>query len=131
MERSTRFEAESLDRLIERFQAHGLETLNLGYICFRFSPALREINLVSVLTKISRMLHEKEDVYVQDGKHTSWHFNFYASFIQYLMNRNIKFELYYMRQGRTWLEKLNLAILCRQLGSYRRAYEKKIPQYTN
>ena len=53
-------------------------------------------------------------------------FNFYAGFIQYLVNRNIKFELYYSKKGKNWKERLNLALLCRQLGSYRRAYEKKL-----
>ena len=123
---SAHFEAESLDKLVNRFQRNGLETLNLGYICFRFTPALKEMNLISVLTKIRTMLRSKDDITVDDSYRTSWHFNFYAHFIQYLMNRNIKFEMYYVRKGRTWLEKLNLAILCRQLGNYQKDYEKKL-----
>lgn len=126
MDRSARFEAESLEKLIDRFQKNGLETLNLGYICFRFTPALKEMNLISVLTKIRTMLRSKDDVKVDDTYCTNWHFHFYAHFIQYLMNRNIKFEMYYVRKGRTWLEKLNLAILCRQLGSYQKDYAKKL-----
>ena len=115
MDGSARFEAESLDALIQRFQRNGLETLNLGYICFRFSPALKEMNLISVLTKITNMLRSKDDIKVDDSYRTNWHFNFYAHFIQYLMNRNIQFEMFYVRKGRTWLEKLNLSILCRHI----------------
>ena len=126
MEKTAQFSVESVDSLVQRFQANGLETINLGLLCFRFAPALREMNLISVLTKISRMIQTKKVAQVEDSCITGWYFNFYAGFIQYLVNRNIKFELYYSKKGKDWKERLNLALLCRQLGSYRRAYEKKL-----
>ncbi len=126
MENTVQFNANTLDHLIERFRVNGLETVNLGLICFRFSPALNGMNLVSVLTKISKMLQTKDVAQVDGSRNTGWHFNFYAGFIQYLVNRNIKFELYYTRKGRNWKERLNLALLCRQLGNYRREYERRL-----
>ncbi len=91
MEKTAQFNVESVDSLIERFRANGLETINLGLLCFRFAPALKEMNLISVLTKISKMLQTKKVAQVEDSHITSWYFNFYAGFIQYLVNRNIKF----------------------------------------
>ncbi len=126
MEKTAQFNAESVDSLVERFQANGLETINLGLLCFRFAPALNGMNLISVLTKISRMIQTKKVSQVEDSPITNWYFNFYAGFIQYLVNRNIKFELYYIKQGKSWRERFNLALLCRQLGHYRREYEKKL-----
>ena len=93
MEKTAQFSVESVDSLVQRFQANGLETINLGLLCFRFAPALREMNLISVLTKISRMIQTKKVAQVEDSCITGWYFNFYAGFIQYLVNRNIKFEL--------------------------------------
>lgn len=126
MERTAQFNAESVDSLIERFRVSGLETINLGLICFRFVPALDGMNLISVLTKISKMIQTKKVAQVEDSFITGWYFNFYAGFIQYLVNRNINFEVYYSKKGKNWKERLDLALLCRQLGSYRRAYEKKL-----
>ena len=126
MEKTAQFNVESVDSLIVRFRANGLETINLGLLCFRFAPALKEMNLISVLTKISRMIQTKKVAQVEDSCITGWYFNFYAGFIQYLVNRNIKFELYYSKKGKNWKERLDLALLCRQLGNYRKAYEKKL-----
>lgn len=126
MERTTQFNAESVDSLIERFRVNGLETINLGLICFRFAPALNGMNLISVLTKISNMLQSKKVSQVEDSSITNWYFNFYAGFIQYLVNRNIKFEMYYSKKGKNWKQRLNLALLCRQLGNYRREYERRL-----
>ena len=72
------------------------------------------------------MIQSKKIAQVEDSFITSWYFNFYAGFIQYLVNRNIKFEVYYSKKGKNWKERLDLALLCRQLGNYRRAYEKKL-----
>ena len=124
MEKTAQFNVESVESLIDRFRVNGLETINLGLLCFRFAPALKEMNLISVLTKISKMLQTKKVAQVEDSHITSWYFNFYAGFIQYLVNRNIKFELYYSKKGKNWKERLDLALLCRQLGNYRKAYEK-------
>ena len=126
MEKTAQFHVESVDSLIERFRLNGLETINLGLLCFRFAPALKEMNLISVLTKISKMLQTKKVSQAEDSHITNWYFNFYAGFIQYLVNRNIKFELYYSKKGQNWKERLELALLCRQLGNYRREYEKKL-----
>ena len=126
MERTTQFNEESVDSLIERFRVSGLETINLGLLCFRFIPALNGMNLNSVLIKISTMIQTKKIAQVEESFITSWYFNFYAGFIQYLVNRNIKFEVYYSKKGKNWKERLDLALLCRQLGNYRRAYEKKL-----
>ncbi len=126
MEKTAQFNVESVDSLIERFKVNGLETINLGLLCFRFAPALNGMNLISVLTKISKMLQTKKVAQVEDSSITGWYFNFYAGFIQYLVNRNIKFELYYSKKGKNWRERLDLALLCHQLGNYRRAYEKKL-----
>jgi len=126
MQGTAKFNTESVESLIERFQARGLETINLGLICFRFMPALKEMDLISVLTKISNMLQTRTVRQVEDSSITNWYFNFYAGFIQYLVNRNIKFELYYTKKGKSWRERFNLSILCRQLGHYRRAYEQKM-----
>ena len=52
MEKTAQFSVESVDSLVERFRANGLETINLGLLCFRFAPALKEMNLISVLTAI-------------------------------------------------------------------------------
>lgn len=124
MERTAQFNVESVDSLIERFRVNGLETINLGLLCFRFVPALNGMNLISVLTKISKMLQTKQVVQVEDSHITNWYFNFYAGFIQYLVNRNIRFELYYSKKGKNWKERLNLALLCRQLVNYRKSYER-------
>ena len=126
MEKTAQFNVESVDSLIERFKVNGLETINLGLLCFRFAPALNGMNLISVLTKISKMLQTKKVAQVEDSSITGWYFNFYAGFSQYLVNRNIKFELYYSKKGKNWRERLDLALLCHQLGNYRRAYEKKL-----
>ena len=119
------FSTQSVERLVERFEANGLETLNLGMVCFRFHPALKGMNLVSVLTKISSMIKNKKIDQIEDSRITNWYFNFYAGFIQYLVNRKIKFELYYIKKGRGWKERINLFLLCQQLGNYQRAYERK------
>lgn len=124
MERTAQFHVESVDSLYERFRINGLETINLGLLCFRFAPALNGMNLMSVLTKISKMLQTKEVAQVEESHITNWYFNFYAGFIQYLVNRNIKFELYYQKRGKSWKEKLNMALLYRQLLNYRKTYEK-------
>lgn len=126
MDKTAQFNMESVDSLIERFRVNGLETINLGLLCFRFAPALNGMNLTSVLTKISKMLQTKKVPQVEDSHITNWYFNFYAGFIQYLVNRNIEFELYYSKKGKNWKERLDLALLCRQLGNYRREYEKKL-----
>lgn len=126
MEKTAQFNVESVDSLVERFRMNGLETINLGLLCFRFVPALNGMNLISVLTKISKMLQTKKVPQVEDSRITGWYFNFYAGFIQYLVNRNIKFELYYSKKGKNWKERLDLSLLCHQLGNYRRAYEKKL-----
>ena len=42
MEKTAQFSVESVDSLVQRFQANGLETINLGLLCFRFAPALRD-----------------------------------------------------------------------------------------
>lgn len=124
MERTAQFNVESVDSLYERFRMNGLETINLGLLCFRFMPALNGMNLMSVLTKISKMLQTKQVTQVEDSHISNWYFNFYAGFIQYLVNRNIKFELYYSKKGKSWKEKLNMALLCRQLVNYQSSYEK-------
>lgn len=126
MERTAQFHTESVESLVERFHANGLETINLGLLCFRFAPALNDMNLVSVLTKIAKMIQTKKVSQVEDSRITNWYFNFYAGFIQYLVNRNIEFELYYSKKGKNWRERLNLAMLCRQLSNYRKVYEKKL-----
>lgn len=126
MEKTAQFNLETVESLTERFRVNGLETINLGLICFRFAPALSGMNLISVLTKISKMVQTKKVSQVEDSCITGWYFNFYAGFIQYLVNRNIKFELYYSKKGRNWKERLDLAVLCRQLVNYRRTYEKKL-----
>ena len=78
MEKTAQFHVESVDSLIERFRLNGLETINLGLLCFRFAPALKEMNLISVLTKISKMLQTKKVSQAEDSHITNWYFNFYA-----------------------------------------------------
>lgn len=124
MERTAQFNVESVDSLVERFQVNGLETINLGLLCFRFTPALNGMNLISVLTKISKMLQTKQVEQVENSHITNWYFNFYAGFIHYLVNRNIRFELYYSKKGKNWKERLNLSLLCHQLSNYRKSYER-------
>ncbi len=126
MEKTAVFNMESIDSLVERFQVNGLETINLGNVCFRFVPALNGMNLVSVLTKISRMVQSKRVSTVQGGFFRGWHFNFYADFIQYLINRNIKFEMRCLTSGVKLKDRLDLVFLCRELETYRRKYEEKL-----
>ena len=87
MEKTAQFHVESVDSLVERFRVNGLETINLGLLCFRFVPALNGMNLISVLTKISRMIQTKKVSQVEDSHITNWYFNFYAGFIQYQIGR--------------------------------------------
>lgn len=126
MAKTTQFDPERVEGMIDRFQLNGLETLNLGFICFRFVPALHGINLTSVMYKLSSMLKHRALPLPDDSCRTDYHFIFYANFIQYLINRGIKFDVYYQSKGRTLMERIGLYFLCRQLNRYQRDYERKV-----